>query len=250
MFEEWLISFEDKNPRYISKKISQKEFSIELAYHEASHLVFQRLIYKLNLGFNEPINIFIDSKNEQNAGYVHGFGASGLVYNSRLVDENDIKAFYTDKKERLFSDCLQYLSGNTSYKAFIDSTTEYYISNSDINMSEYKMKMYKLDTVPNHQHGVDDYFKVKNRLQYIDVSDKQSVYSFYQKITNDVLEIMDIRAVELSIRYVKNHLLRNDGKLIQGKYFQEIKEFVDELIKNVSIKPFLSKYLEKLEQIE
>ena len=61
---------------------------------------------------------------------------------------------------------------------------------------------------------------------------------------------MDIRAVELSIRYVKNRFLRNDGKLIQGEYFQEIKEFVDELIKNVSIKPFLSKYLEKLEQIE
>ena len=250
MFEEWLMSLDDKNPRYISKKISKKEFSIELAYHEASHLIFQRLIHKLDLDFNEPINIFIDSKNEQNAGCVHGFGASGLVYNSRLIDEDDIKAFYTDKKERLFSDCLQYLSGNTSYKAFIDSTTEYYISDSDINMSEYEMKMYKLDTVPDNQEGVDDFFKVKKRLQYIDVFDKKSKYSFYQKFTADVLKIMGIRAVELSIRYVKNHLLRNDGKLIQGKYFQEIKEFVDELIKNVSISPFLNKYLNESAQIE
>ena len=139
MVEEWIIILEDKNPRYISKKISQKEFSIELAYHEASHLVFQRLIHKLDLGFSEPINMFIDSKNEQKAGCVHGFFLSSINPNpfDTPKNQNEIETFFTYKKERLFSDCLQHLAGYTSYKAFIDTKTDYYISNSDINKSEY-----------------------------------------------------------------------------------------------------------------
>ena len=51
---------------------------------------------------------------------------------------------------------------------------------------------------------------------------------------------MKIRAVELAIRYVKNRLLKTDGRKIENHSFEQVRIFVDDLIKRVFIGHYLS----------
>ena len=251
------ISWDEPSPQQLfeEKEIKNNTFAKELAFHEASHLVIERLVNKLDLGFSEPISMYIDT--EKRIGCVHGFGFSTgktIDYWTKLNEEKFTQFYKTDTR-RIWAECLTLIAGYGSYKVYIEET-DYFIGHIDSNSN--KAKMYKLGNVPhgtlfgraNKYHtDVSDFAKIKERLSMIKICEDDQRLQVYQKLLDDISLIMKIPAVENAIRYAKNRLLYADGKgegkvkgIIEGKRFEYCKFFVDKLIKRVKIEDVLRSY--------
>lgn len=228
-------------PRIIP--LDLKALTNEIAFHEASHFVTSRLINKLNIGFKEATSISIDSKGKK-SGVVTGFGGDYKMDNEYWTNFNiaRFKKFYTDDVRRIWADSLNLIAGYASFKLFI-SDQEDFISYLESSESK-EVIMYTLSSVPHHfsyptgnkyTTGVSDFAKIKERLSFIGILDKDERVEAYKLLLKTVCDIMSTRAVECAIRYVKNKLKASDGKVIEGRAFERMKNFVDNLISKVTI---------------
>lgn len=245
---DWESYFDKpKEISYQIKEIDEGSFSKELAFHEASHFVFQRLLHRYNLGFSEPVHMMIDTVNRN--GVVNGFMIEGFnhqFWTDTVLEE--FRNFYTQDIRRLKAHCLELMAGYTSYKVFINDS-EFFIHDGTVDLNPNKLRMFKLETVyhsfsitRNNRSivGVSDFGKMKEQASFIGINNKPELIIFYNNLIAEVKMIMNEEAVELAIRYVKNKLLRMDGKIIKGQYFDRIKSFVDNLTKNVNIETYLN----------
>lgn len=232
---------------YLVKPLDEKQFALELAYHEASHLVIEQLIHKLTLGFkpSEKIEIFSNKRH----GQVQGFGAI-YTHNNFWTQQtyDNFKSFYEEDQRRIWADCLILIAGYASYLVFMGDS-EYFISEYDENTSK-EVKLYKISTVPHKtifippnkwREGISDFAKIKERLTFIYEYDKEKFDSLYSRLLGEMLTILKIKSVNMAVRYVKNHLIRsNNNHPISGKHFDRIKLFLAELLKNISIENSVS----------
>lgn len=245
--------FEDDPNRPQKRPIVHEEFVNELAFHEASHFVLGRLVNKLNLGFNDAVSIYIDSK-VRKRGQVSGFGGDFNSEHEYWSNQNRkrFKEFYTDEPRRIWAESLVLIAGYASFKLFI-SDREDFISYLHSDEST-QLAMHCLKTVPHHfwythankyLSGVSDFAKIKERLLFIQTIKEHDLIKNYEKLLTVASDIMSVRAVECAIRFVKNKLIGADGEKIEGEPFKRIELFVDNLIKKVDIsmmlKPLLSK---------
>lgn len=229
-----------------TKLINEKDFAKELAFHEASHFVIQRLLHPFDLGFLESDNLWINTKERR--GNVHGFMIQDFNHTvwTEPVYRKFRKFFNTDYR-RYKGYCLELIAGYASYKIFIEDS-DFFISFGDFINNRNELKMYKLETVPHSIRrtendrklfGVSDFAKIKEQISFQGIGNEKERLELYHQFLSDITDIMNINAVELAIRYVKNRLLRMDGKIIEGEYFNHIKYFVDDLVKRVCIEEYL-----------
>lgn len=229
-----------------------KAFTKEIAFHEASHFVMGRLINKLNIGFREATSITIDSRGKK-SGVVTGFGGSYDMDTPYWTESNKARfeAFYSEDVRRIWAESLNLIAGYASYKLFI-SDQEDFISYLETSEST-EVVMHTLSTVPHHFRytpgnkepvGVNDFAKIRDRLSFIEIVDKEERVEVYNSLLEVACKIMKIRAVEYAIRYIKNRLIAYDGKIIEGDYFKHITEVVERGISKVDISSFVE-YLYK-----
>jgi hypothetical protein len=228
----WEEEQEEISISRVEKEIDYKNFLIELAYHEASHFVFDQLILKMDLGFAPVCSIFVhaDRKNKILGGEVS-------------VLEKAIKnpyVFYGQNPKRLYAFLLVTLAGYTSRLTFIDNDP-FFISEPDFKeCTEGKLYYYSLDFLP---RSVDDVRKTQDYIR-----DFLKIPRSYQKemitsLVEDIRLVMNKTAIKLAIGYVKNKLVNSNGSKIVGKELDIIKWKTDILISKISLEDTISKYL-------
>ena len=230
MMTEFIITenaFTNPPPNRIIRPLNSDEFLLELAYHEASHLVIERLIHKLGLNFLESSKIKINST--EGTGNVFGFIANFNKISEYWTPENfaNFVSFYTEDSRRVGSECLMLIAGFASRKKFI-SNDEYFISYFDKTSDAFNISYYKIDTVwhdiiqrlPNRQIvGISDFAKIKDRLSFIKIVEKKELVDTYVDLLDLILPIFDDEKVEHCISYIKDKLIENDGTVIEGDNF-------------------------------
>jgi hypothetical protein len=222
----------ERNKNRIETEIDYDNFLIELAYHEASHFVFDQLILKMDLGFSPVTRIFVHCSREDKIlnGVVTGLGGY----------EGSSNSFYRGDNSRVYARLLTTLAGYTSRLVFIDDSP-FFISEADLdNYTNGKLFYYTIETAP---RKISDVRKTKDYIQqYLDFSIAQR-----DKLINSLIEdiklLMKTPAMKLAIGYVKNVLVQHNGVEVIGRALEHIKLKIDILSSKIYLEDTISKYL-------
>lgn len=211
-------TLDDSPPLYIEREREETDFIRERALHEASHLVFCRLINRLDLGF--PSTSKIDIRIIDNGGGNHcGCGI-------KIHGYTDKKA-YIDNTERIFPKLLMVIAGYTSF----------YHYNSKIEDREYfigtiKGSFYALKTAT--QYTASD---IGYTLSWIHTFIQES--DLWDSVLNDLfntaLTIMSDENVEAAINIVSDQLIENPQKVPDGEELDLLLNEVDDKLGDYSI---------------
>ncbi|MCB9295544.1 MAG: hypothetical protein H6559_20825 [Lewinellaceae bacterium] len=237
---------------------NKAEIQNELGFHEAGHFVLERLLLKADISdanFSGHNFIYIDSNLKE--GSVNGFlqevkwkGNCWTEKNYNLFKESII-----NNKRASIATLFSLIAGYTTYKKFIENT-EYFIRSP--NFDNDQVKYYKLDNVEHgtyrnkidrYHWGVSDFAKIKERLGFLGVMDIVNLNKLYLSLHEKVMQIMNLGAVANSIRYIKNRLIEEDGKRIEGDNLKKHIDFVEQLMINVDVIKWIDEFEEELESI-
>lgn len=213
-----------------------EKIKIELAFHEASHFVFDLLIEKMNIGFASVTAIKIDSKDAK-GNYVDGCLSP---YPGKSKDDfealKERRNWYSENRDRFHVKLLSVLAGYTSYQVFIEDT-EYFI-NPGIEVASFSQTGYKKisDLIP---------FETKNRPTDFETLFQMLIYNrdWSEKRLREIQAIIKLimanPSVSTAIGFVKNYLIKNEGREISGIELQVLKKETRRQLKRVSFKPYL-----------
>lgn len=101
--------------------MKKEKKSWEFCVHEASHLVFERLINKLNIDFPPSTKIEISQTGGWQAGSIDGGWIQG---NNTLEGQKQLKEFEKKSIHCKIAQIMHLLSGYASYEAIIDSSID------------------------------------------------------------------------------------------------------------------------------
>ena len=213
----------------------------ELAFHEASHFVFDCMLLKMDLDFT-PLESIIVSTTDPDKN-----GVNGVTPNLPEERMHDfwLKKFYIEEENmiRLTGNILCTIAGYCSYKKYIGN----FESQDFIGQFEEGsnlMKYYNLENVPTFENNTEvkpikDFVIIKHKLLSLA---NESYYNkranFIKACTNfinEALQLMNIKSVNYSIRFIKNQLIKNKNKEING---QELAILVKEVQRFTNKVPF------------
>ncbi len=205
-----------------TKKIT--DLKSELAFHEASHFVFDCIAQKYVKGF-VPINFIVscaEKLNEENYNVVNGF-APDIPMHKTYVKSQDDEAegyleFYNADRKRLAAKLLSVIAGYSSYQIFIEND-KYYIGANIVDEKIEKGESYKFNyhSVKNSLNSeTSDFNFIRKKLRIYYSLTGNNAIDAVKRLTNKVQELMKIQAINDCIRYVKNQLLRNECEKIEG----------------------------------
>lgn len=234
------VNFEEEEENSNKSKeieIDYNQFLIELAYHEASHFVFDQLILKMDLGFHQIESIFVHCEKESKTikGVVSGLGKS----------ITDLRKFYKADTRRVYARLITTLAGYTSRTVFIkdDIDSSFFISKADLS-DNYKNGMlyyYSIEIAPS---AIDDIRKTKAYLkEYLQVKTTNDKDIAIHRLVSDIQSLMETPAIHSAIGYVKNTLVKNNGTQIVGKELNFVKLKTGILLSKVSLEDTIEKYL-------
>ncbi|MGB0861516.1 MAG: hypothetical protein ACPG19_01390 [Saprospiraceae bacterium] len=220
-----------------TRTISKKKYIREIAYHEASHLVFSELIYKLidDENFQTGESIWV---NINNSSQVKGYGIKLGKY---MDTQEEIDEYYKEHPNLIFPSTFISLAGYSSFKYFFDKDEIYFIASSNW-VNNHQLKYYRLNfwMFPR----ISDFKKASNKLQLINIYSYPKKEQIFSSIIDDIVEIMSIKIVNETISYIKNKLIQaeREQRKIESWEFQLLKFRVQRLLKSVSITSYIEKY--------
>ena len=233
------------------EKLDVERLAEITAYHEASHFILALLMNKFDNSFEKPkkatIKVIIGERYKAEITV----NIPGILHKELANDE-------TQRIRQTFGSCFVLLSGYYSYNVFYDgngSSIMETVSPEDceenILAKDFEMKLFtlndKLDDILYHPfYGENhDFRKTIDLLRKLwectenhnlnDLSEHAIVLFLF----NELQKLMEGEAVKDSIELVKNELLKNNGKVIEGKDLNDLIANAAELIVNVDITEYL-----------
>ncbi|MEZ5040300.1 MAG: hypothetical protein R2828_10420 [Saprospiraceae bacterium] len=240
MTEECEFEFHDLPERpkdFIEREFNHPRFLEELAFHEASHFVFDCLIVRTLQSFTEIkyMSICIDQFFEEGWNRVNGLRPDIDIADEDMTDPV-LSRFYRFDKTRAAAKILSRLAGYASYPSFIEKT-EFYFANP----SEDKTKLYYYKLRKANFKRVSDLKNVERYLSYLGIDERQDVLERVESFLELVFEVMEYPSVRESIIIVSDLLKENECKKIEGQELNSAIKKVTELTESV---PFI-KILER-----
>ena len=221
--EDWFYQGAPPPPPSIPKD----HMILELAFHEAGHLVLGIIGEKLNLGFSDHVAIKISPDNPY-GNFVTGF-------HSPYPDTDHLssvkkKEWYTNgvNTPRLFVKILVLLGGYTSYQAFIEKT-EYFVNPSIESNQNGQASYFKLDSLPDP--APSDFERIREMLGWINQNNIGKLARL-QKVT---FRIMRNPSVSNAIRFVKNYLKQNINREITLPELNYLKRVIRRQTKKIDL---------------
>lgn len=242
----------------ITKNVSIEDFLNEVAYHEASHFVFQQLIVKDYTEFIEPSRINVCVKEEEPfIGQVDDFlpdvFPKGIVIDNKIIGKHfgDITQFYDNSPQKVYLYCLQCLAGYYSYKFFF-TKEENFIGIPKHKDSSSLEKVIRIDyypledapmlptTQPYSQDHNSIFFKRLFNIQIFKVEHK---FRYINEVNNDLDKAMNLPSIKEAIIYVKNQIVKYNGVPIEGAVLDTLKDEVKRIIEPVKVRDFANTQL-------
>ncbi|PHN04369.1 hypothetical protein [Flavilitoribacter nigricans] len=239
------LTEEPYKPRKV--ELTEGELLNEIAFHEASHLVFQALICKHTDDFTRPRGIETYTNDEGiPSGQVIGFDSK--IFNGgfpstakKLYD--DLCQFYASNRLSAIYDLFSLMAGYCSYPIFVSPGESDFIPVAEHDTKEgvqLKAKYYNLENAPPSQFAVKDLYRVKHLLRCI--GQEENYLSILKSVANDIMELMKRKSVNDSIRFVRNQLLKKEtGGKIEGDKLEEIWEKINDLTNKVDLLEIIKK---------
>lgn len=234
-WELWLNDGEPLPPPCsISQNYKYADLIKELAFHEASHLVFDIISEKLDLGFS-PIEAIKITPNDPKGNYVRGFHSP--YPNGDSLSALKKRKWYFEKENenhnRLFVKVLGALAGYTSYQVFMEDSL-YFINPVIEETESVTLNYYRIDCLPDHRPS--DFQIVYEMLGWIN----QDTIKRIKEIQEVVKIIARHPSVSNAIGFVKNYLLKNVGSEISGTEMDNLKRVVHMQTTKISMEKYLN----------
>lgn len=262
-FFEVVFGAEEEKEPFARRTKTSDEMLLEVAYHEASHFVFGVMSLKYVTGFIGHIFMrvcpenFIQDNDENGNGYnvVNGFAPDVPLHKtyvrSQREEPNGYLEFYNEDRKRLVAKMLVTLAGYSSYQIFNKGKQEdeYFVGIppelDEVKTERKRIPIFDLTYYDNSnlQHNpASDFQNASKKLRIYYELNPDERNEAIKKLIGECQELMEIQAVNESIRYVKNRFLERECELIEGEELQEIIEEVQRLTNNVSLSEILEKY--------
>jgi len=223
------------------------------AYHEAAHFVLQLLMNKFDSSFGKPngvtINVII--------GECYGGAVRYPLERKELANDEVLRI------KQVFGSCLILLAGYYSYNIFCDGdgnsimettppkTNPENILTKDFEMKSIKLK-HKLNDIchpfydkENHdiKRTIDllkDLWKYNGSKELDGPFGEDKLHHIIPFLFNELKKLMGGEtAIKDSIELVKDELLKNNGKVIEGKDLNDLIANTEGPIMNVDITEYL-----------
>lgn len=230
----------DGKPSSITEPLDWDLVKEEIAFHEASHFVFQCLLFQLSLGFKPDHKIEYCYKRLN--GKVEGFVPAS---DKAMSSDYELRRWYIQDHKRTIARILSTLAGHASCKYFFRKNDEYFIS--DPNLEKLTVKFYRIRGFPfsNLSDGSHDIENIKRYLSYIQKADCFEKTTEY--FLEEVLFLMREQPIENAIRHVKDEIIKRDCHCIEGEALDRLKKKVLQLTRTVSIESAIVKIKSELQ---
>jgi hypothetical protein len=203
-----------------------------------------------------PLSFMIscaEKSHEQGFNVVNGFAPivpENLTYSrSRHEEPKGFLDFYNGDRKRLVAKLISSVAGYASYQVFMKykRKEEYFIGCSVTKeSSEYyrKLKYYRKECALYSFSSDFTYIDAKLKTYY-ELNSQEAVEATI-KLIEIVQKLMDILAINMSIRFVKNKLLKNQCIKIEGNRLVQMCKEVDRLTNKIQFESILEQYIEKI----
>lgn len=255
--ELWFEATSDKpvEKYFIERNIKIESLEIELAFHEASHFVFNCMALKCVTGFMS-INSIISCAEKLNVNgfnVVNGFAPDVPEDKTYVRDHNEeaigYLEFYNEDRKRLVAKILTLTAGYSSYQIFIKNDKYYIGVKNDgihpVGTGLLRMKYFSKKAAISS--NTSDFKKLSKKLRiyyHLSMDERNEAIS---RLTSYTQEIMQIQAVNDSIRFVKNQLVKNKCTKIKGSQLSTLVSEVNRLTNKVPFEDLLVKLSNKIE---
>jgi len=234
------------------KKLDVKSFAEITAYHEASHFVLTLLMNKFDSSFEKP--------SEATIKVIIGESYKGQIISPLpgVSEEKELANDETLRIKQIFGSCFVLLSGYYSYNVFYPGDSNY-IMEFDMDdrvkkkVAKYtNLKFIKLDEILENlkYYGEGDDVKKFSTLIHKEFnipSDPDVIAELHQIIGflfYQLDNMLNENAIKDAIELVKDKLVENNGKVIEGKDLEDLIVKTEHRIINVDI----TKYLDACER--
>lgn len=222
-----------------------------IAYHEAGHYMIGELILRLIPEFTDLEGIMIRVDSNSCSGIVKGV----LPPTNNIYDMKGAKTWLRAERRRSLVCLLSSLAGDVTNRVFVEKNINDYIlrffqedDGTKVIRSFSLAQGLRLSTDAFATHQIND---CDNALQYCSLAGIHS-----HKLKLDVCHIgaevlhnlMMNRAIQHGISNMKNYLLRENLKLIEGRYLRHVRSRVNELTKRVNFSFWLDLFERRIDQ--
>lgn len=257
--------FEKPELPYEERIVKVNEFRKEIAFHEASHFVFHVLGLVHVTGFT-PINFAICCAHKVNQeelfNVVQGFAPDvphSQTFGNDEIEPSGYLKFFNEDRKRLVASLFSSIAGYSSYPVFMQKRKFYIFSSvHKVGRKRLKIKYYALQNAKSSD--TSDFNKLFRKLHFYYFSEAQlekvgfEKYNIWDRkikaltvLTENVQQLMRQRAVNDSIRMVKNELLKTECQKIEGYRLNKLVSKVKIMTKKTNIIDALEALKEKLD---
>lgn len=204
-FNEDAKIYEKRNPSLL-------KLGDELAFHEASHLVFTCLFKSVENEFTsvESISINPDNLSDPNSNIVIGYQPEYFKHSTSM------EGFYQEDIRRINAKLAMLLAGFCSYKVFIGNE-KFFIGQPD----EISNDIIYYPVEQCLSNNISDFENIKKNLSKNLNLNEPEIYDFVLKSIAKIERHMGKQAINDSIRFVKNILIK-ETKTINGSKLKNI----------------------------
>lgn len=227
---------------YIELPFDYQTIVREIATHEAAHFVFAILGERLTSDFIPVTSIQLFP--EELKGEITGFQSP---LNSS--DSHVIKTWYLEDERRYYAKIFTSLAGFVSYKAFVNDTDYFILKTPTAWRNLETVKYHKLESRAiftvreDGLGGIPDFNGVQSRLKWKGEAADQNKIEIIRLFIKDIQKIIEIPEINTAIRFVRDYLLENSNKIIEGGELEFLKGEVNQMSEKESIEPYINKYL-------
>jgi hypothetical protein len=249
-----ISNFEKPILTYEERTVKANQLRNEIAFHEASHFVF-KVLGLAHVNEFTPINFAIccpNKVNQEGFNVVQGFAPRipiSETYGNLESEPKGLINFFNSDRKRLVASLFSKIAGYSSYQVFIKNSNFYISSKVEKTGKKcYKIKYYNLEnaTVSNTDdfnnifRKLDNYYFKDPQINYIEnqyLKDKKN--ETVKVLTDSVQQLMRQKAINDSIRMVKNQLLKTECQKIEGYRLAILVKKVKMMIKKIDITDIL-----------
>ena len=241
-----------ENEIYSKKKqVTFSQFRNEIAFHEASHFVFNVITLK---HFNKQlvINYAIccpERINEEKIidGKVEDYNVVN-VKASKSEDWYGFHDYFRKDRRKLVASLLVAIAGYSSYQLFVENSEFYIFSEVEFDTPNKGCCTIKYCSLTGYRYcRTCDFGMIQERLESYyryDYSDRMKAIEI---LTNVVQDLMRRPEVKASIELVKEKLLKNECQKIQGTELNILVEKVEKLTTQIQIDDILERLKDKIQ---
>lgn len=244
-FESWNKQVDGVEDQYQPKELILKieDFLNEVAFHEAGHFVFNIMITSISDDFHEPTGITVEViEGFPFKAMVEGFQPEIFKRGKSPIRAEEKETFYEDDPRIVFLYSFSLLAGYVTYSVFIDrnSEEEYFSYIEETDKESLKatvpIKYFNHKKALRSRDGIKDLYQLKKTLIHAGYTDNTDRLEMEKKFIEATQTLMNVQAVNDSIRFIRNILVKQKGEHLSDKEFIRIKREVRRFTGKASMK--------------